>query len=114
MRLKVKSRNGPGRIGELYIDNYTITSPNILFVNTKRFKAPYFSDFLITNESYKTNKATLKIKKNNYFPKDLSKNLLLSNIEFNKKDNEKYFVIPANKDIINEVLENNTSSFFII
>ena len=51
MQFSVKNRDGPARIGELLIDDKRVTTPNILFVNTSRIKAPNFSDILITNDN---------------------------------------------------------------
>ena len=49
MKFSVKLRDGPARIGELLIDNKQVVTPNILFVNTGRFKAPNFADIIATN-----------------------------------------------------------------
>jgi len=82
MEFSVKKRYGPGRIGELKIDTYKIITPNILFLDTKRFNAPDFSNILITNENKKAIKPILKfsdkllIKRNeeNYDPLSIVKN----------------------------------------
>ena len=47
MQFNIKHRDGPARIGEIVIDGNKVISPNILFVNTDRFKAPYFADLII-------------------------------------------------------------------
>jgi len=44
MQFKVKKRDGPARIGEFTFKKNTIKTPNIFFVDTKRFKAPSFSE----------------------------------------------------------------------
>ena len=59
MQFNIKNRNGPGRIAEVAINNKKIVTPNILYINTKRFKAPEFADILISNESVKTDKPSL-------------------------------------------------------
>jgi len=60
MEFSVKKRDGPARIGELKINVEKIKTPNILFINTQRFKAPEFANILLTNEKKTINKPTLK------------------------------------------------------
>jgi len=50
MNLEVKKRDGPARIGELTVEDKKIITPNVLFVNTSRFKAPHFADALSDNK----------------------------------------------------------------
>ena len=94
MKFIVEKRDGPARVGELLIKDERVITPNILFVDSNRFKAPDFSDLLITNEEKTTCKPILnifgsmflpskekkdeKLQVSNYFfyPKDLSKELL--------------------------------------
>ena len=96
MNFEVKKRDGPARIGELKIDDKRVITPNILFVNTSRFKAPDFADAIITNSDLEIEKPALKIlggmfsqnigKKGGnfqvsdyfFYPKDLPKELHLS------------------------------------
>ena len=103
MQFSVNKRDGPARIGELVIEDKRVTTPNILFVNTSRFKAPDFANFIITNKNLKTKKPTLKIlesmfsssqikDENNlqisnylFYPKDLPKNVHASAIKLYKK-----------------------------
>jgi len=59
MKFSVKKRDGPARIGELEVNLKKIITPNILFVNTQRFKAPVFADILITNKNIKIKKSKL-------------------------------------------------------
>ena len=58
MQFSVKNRDGPARIGELFIEDKIVITPNILFVNTSRTKAPNFADILITNNNQKIKKPT--------------------------------------------------------
>jgi len=44
MQFIVKQRDGPARIGEIDIENKKVKTPNIFFLNTKRFKSPSFSE----------------------------------------------------------------------
>ena len=103
MQFSVKKRDGPSRIGELIVDDKRVVTPNILFVETNRFKAPSFADFIITNKDLKTKKPTLKIlgsmfssshiKDENdlqisdylFYPKDLPKDVHASAIKLYKK-----------------------------
>jgi len=47
MQFSVTKRDGPARIGELTIEQKKITTPNIFFLNTKRFRAPDFAETLL-------------------------------------------------------------------
>ena len=132
MQFSVKKRDGPARIGELYIEDKKVITPNILFVNTSRFKAPDFSDFIITNRDIKTEKPTLKIlgsmfssspvKDENefqisnylFYPKDLPKNVHTSAIKLYKKKKIDCYIIPGNKEIIDDALKDNSASIFIV
>ncbi len=131
MQFRVKNRDGPARIGELLIEDNKVTSPNILFVNTSRFKAPNFADILITNDNLKIGKSVIRIGRNafssladkkdedlsvnNYliYPKDMPKESHLSSIKSNKNKSLCY-VIPAKKEIINDALKDNNAQLFIV
>ena len=132
MRFEVKIRDGPARIGELLIEDKTVITPNIFFVNTSRFKAPNFADILITNDNLKTEKTTLSIGNgafssvtdkvrgelsvSNYliYPKDLPKELHLRSVEYNKNKNAACCIIPAKKEVIDDVLKENDAVLFIV
>jgi archaeosine synthase len=58
MSFIIKKRDCNARIGELTIDKNKINTPNILYVDTDRFKAPEFSDILLTKIG--TKKLSLK------------------------------------------------------
>ncbi|MCK4332810.1 MAG: DUF5591 domain-containing protein [Thermoplasmatales archaeon] len=131
MQFSVKNRDGPARIGELLIEDKIVITPNILFVNTSRIKAPNFADILITNDNQKIKKPTIRIGNsafssltdkgkgelsvNNYliYPKDVPKELHLGSVEYNKKTYE-CCIIPANKEVIGDVLKDNDASLFIV
>jgi len=114
MHFQIKRRDGPARIGELLVDNSKIITPNILFVNTKRFKAPDFADILITNNDSKNAKATLKISDYFVYPKDLSEELHLSAIKTQKKEKNNYYVLPGKKDVLDKALKDNPGPFLIV
>ena len=63
-------------------------TPNILFVNTHRFKAPEFADILLSNTDLKTGKPVLRVKDEKFGEE------LLSN------DDEKYYFESEGKIII--------------
>jgi archaeosine synthase len=114
MLLSVKKRDGPARIGELLIDNKRVITPNLLFVNTSRFKAPDFADIFITNNKPREKKPTLQISNYFVYTKDIPKELHLIAIKQYKKENKKYYVLPGNKDIINDAIKDNPAILFII
>ncbi|UCH72400.1 MAG: DUF5591 domain-containing protein [Thermoplasmatales archaeon] len=130
MKYIINKRDGLARIGEFFIDNKRIITPNVLFVNTSRFKAPDFADLVLTNDNIKTEKPALNVlkegssfkeKKDNlwvfgniFYSKDLPKEILFSNIKSHKVKSETCCIIPSNIDIIDDILKNNSASFFIV
>ncbi len=130
MNFRVQYRDGPARIGHLTLDKKMIITPNILFLHTSRCNAPTFSDILLTNEALKTNKPTLRIgesifstnqKKtqknfcldhNLFYPKDVPEELHLS-VALQDKNSE-CCVIPAKKELISELIHNNTANLYIL
>jgi archaeosine synthase len=130
MDFQVKFRDGPARIGHLTLNKKTIVTPNILFLDTSRCKAPAFSDILLTNRALKTKKPTLqigesifsttknKIQKNlgleNYliYPKDVTTELHLSAHLKNK--NTECCVIPGKKELIPDQVNKNDANLFIV
>ena len=50
MQYSVTKRDGPARIGELTIEQKKITTPNIFFINTQRFRAPDFAETILSKE----------------------------------------------------------------
>ena len=101
MQFSVNKRDGPARIGELTIERKKITTPKIIFIDTKRFKAPEFADILITNEKQKTKKPSLKI-----YEKLL--------IQRDKENNHYYHVVSATNDSTNLKLREKTATIFIV
>ena len=63
MQFIIKKRDGPGRTGELTIDK-TVVTPNIFFVNSKRFKAPSFANLTISSKEDIANSGQLFVVKN--------------------------------------------------
>ena len=114
MQYKIKIRDGPSRYGELSIDDKTVVTPNLLFVNTSRFKAPNFADIILTNDRHKQEKPSFQIPTNFLYPKDLSKELHFSLMEKYKKTNENYFILPGNIDVIDTLIKNNPAMIFIV
>lgn len=56
MKFSVKQRDGPGRVGQLLTNDKKVSTPNILFLDTSRFKAPRFSEITLTKEIEKNSK----------------------------------------------------------
>ena len=80
MEFNIIKREGPARIGELTINANKIITPNILFVDTQRFKAPDFADVFITNDEKTKRKPAL----------NFSNKLLIQKI--NEKSNTLFIV----------------------
>jgi len=132
MQFSVKKRDGPARLGELVIADKKVVTPNILFINTSRFKSPDFADLVVTNQNIKTEKSALRIMNSVFspltgkiedelqiskymtYPKDLPDELHLATMKLYKKEKVTCYVISGNKGIINDALENNSASFFIV
>jgi len=132
MNFEVKQRDGPARIGELAVDHKNVITPNILFVHTSRFKAPAFADMVITHDHRDTEKPALRVlgtmfspvreKKqeelaiSNYllYPKDTVKEAHVFAIKANRKRRAKCYVLPGNKEIIDDALQGNDASLFIV
>jgi archaeosine synthase len=60
MQFNVKKRDETSRIGEILIDDKRVVTPNILSVNTNRFKAFDKADVILSNDNIKTNKPVFK------------------------------------------------------
>jgi len=114
MKFSVNKRDGPARTGELTFENKQIKTPNIIYTHTNRFNAPGFADVLITNSKQQKGKPTLKISNHLICPKDIPKELHLSAIKQHKKDNKEHYVIPGNKEVIDDALKGNPASLFIV
>ena len=82
MSYRIKKRDGPARIS---VSEEKITTPNILYIDTKRHKAPSFADIVLTDKNKKIPSL--------YFDKTF--------FEENKNiDVEDYFLDLKNKDIV--------------
>ena len=126
MKVVINKRDGPARIGKLTVDNKEIITPNILFVNTNRFKSPEFAEILSTNNVFKSKKLSLKVLKDikgkkheltvsDFFvyQKDVSKELHEAAIKIYKKKDLDCYVVPGNKDAIDVALKNNPADIFV-
>lgn len=132
MHFNVKKRDGPARIGEFVIEEKTVTTPNIFYINTQRFTAPDFANILITDDKLEAEKPTMKVlgsifspekstKKDDFavsnylvYPKDVSQEVHAFAIQLNKKNKSNCYVLPANVDIIDKAVKNNDASIFIV
>jgi archaeosine synthase len=130
MDFQVKFRDGPARIGHLTYHNEALVTPNILFLQTSRCKAPAFSDILLTNRTLKNKKPTIQIggsifstKKNKtqknlclddylIYPKDVTTELHLSARLQNR--NTECCVISGKKELISDQVNKNNASLFIV
>ncbi len=131
MEFSIKTRDGPARIGNLIVEGKSVVTPNILFINTSRFNPPIFANIFLTNDNQKIKKPTIRIGKsafssfvqkdkkkcavNNYliYPKDVPLELHVASLGHNKKNNE-CCILPANKDVIDDILKDNFATIFII
>ncbi len=86
MDIKIKARDGPSRICELSYKNNKLLTPNILFLDTSRFKSPKSSDILLKR---KINKEKKRIS-NNFYPRNIKDSIdieILNSKYFNNNHN---------------------------
>lgn len=102
MLFKVINRDGPARIGEITVDNKKIKTPNILYLNTERFKSPNFAEILLAKKEKKTEKPAIII------TEDL---LLLNSKNEIKKD---FYLISIDDEIVEESIKKFQANLFII
>lgn len=86
MKYKIIARDGPARLGELEFNKKKFTTPNILFLDSNRFKSPSYSDIIITNNKTDNKKPKLSFKKNIFTENDfdIKNNTNLIEFEENK------------------------------
>ena len=131
MQFRIKKRDGPGRGGELSLINKNISTPNVLFLDTIRIKPPEFADILLINKIKNVKNNSLRVGKGAFsstvknsnefisindwliYPKDAPKELHLSSINYNKKEYG-YYIIPANAEILNDVVRYNNAIIYIV
>jgi len=114
MKYIVKNRDGPARTGHILIDNNKILTPNILFIDNKRFSAPTFADIVISNDSSKTKKPNIEISDYFFYSKDLSKELHQKTIKINKNTQKNICIIPCDIEVIDEAINDNSASIYIL
>ena len=110
MKHFVKKRDGPARLRELNIKNKTIKTPNIFFINTKRFPAPKYAELTISND----NKSDLIISEYFIYPLSLPEELQISYQYGNINKKEDYSIIPGEQNLIDETLKNNDTTLLIV
>jgi archaeosine synthase len=71
MNFIVKKTDGPARLGTFEINGKNIATPNILFINTNRFKHPDLAEVVLTNDNKILKKPVLRFSKNIDFDKSL-------------------------------------------
>jgi archaeosine synthase len=127
LRFIIKNRDGPSRIGELSIKDRKLITPNLLFIDDCRFKAPNFAESVITNKIIRDNRINLiisnkldsthsddiKIINPFLYSNDLPKEIHLKSLEFNKNISQDCVIIPANIDIINNFF-NEKKTIYVI
>jgi archaeosine synthase len=125
MDFRVTNRDGPARIGQLTINKNVVTTPTILFLHTSRLPAPPQAEILLTTPEGKTKKPAVrtnpslfstgrKTGKNAslFYPKDVPAELHETTLTYNK--NKEYVLIPANRELIPNVIKNNDADLAIV
>jgi len=94
MDFNIKKTDGPARTGELKINDKKVKTPNILFIDTDRFKKPDSAEITISKDKIKSLKHKIIISNNFFYPKDASKELHPSKIKTEgKKDSAVVYII---------------------
>ncbi|RLF37066.1 MAG: hypothetical protein DRN08_00190 [Thermoplasmata archaeon] len=139
MQFVVKKRDGPARIGELTFDNKKIFTPNILFVDTSRIRAPSYADAIITTTDHQkteTDKIMIKVLGSMFsdtknfdanisrddltipyyllYPRELPLDLHKAAAEINSKPTSNCCIVPGDKKIIDNALLDSNAKLFII
>jgi len=110
MKQFIKKRDGPARLRELHIKNKTVKTPNVFFINTKRFHAPDYAELTISNNK----KNDLILSEYFIYSQSLPKELQISYQDNNTNKKEDYSIVPGKQNLINETLKNNDTSLLII
>ncbi|MBN1861928.1 MAG: DUF5591 domain-containing protein [Candidatus Thermoplasmatota archaeon] len=130
MKFRVTARDGPARIGQLTYKNQAVTTPNIFFLDTSRCTAPPFADILLIDTMGTTNKPTVHIGDSIFssfhektqktvcvdeylfYPKDVPLGLHRSTVA--RKAQAECCIVPAKKELLSELVQNNDADLFII
>lgn len=114
MQFSTIKRDGPARIGECTFKNDNVKTPNIFYIHTDRFHSPRFADVLITNGKRHKEKPTLQVSSHLLYAKDLPKKLHRSHMKNDKKKRQEYYILTGNDEIIDDEVNKNSTSLFIV
>ncbi|MFO7677316.1 MAG: archaeosine synthase subunit alpha [Thermoplasmatota archaeon] len=132
MQYSVKKSDGPARIGEMICNKKKVITPSLAFLNTKRYPAPLYADMQLSNCNSDTNKPNIEVGSsifssskinscgelsiNNYFiyPKDVSKELHLSSLQYNHSNGSQCCLISPCLDVMNETIQHTNATLFIV
>jgi archaeosine synthase len=118
MQFKLDKTDEIAQTGKIRINDEEIKTPNIIFLNTNRFKSPDFAEITITdlNKNSKNQNCIFIDKSIDYpiFPKDLSIDIHNEAIKNQPLIKQECLIIPGNKQIINDLKINDKVSIYII
>ena len=106
MNIKIQKTDGPSRTGEIIVDKEKIRFPNIIFIDTNRFKNPKNADLILREEieSFKINDIfIIDEDKINIFLKDEK-----------QIENDDLCIVPDDIDQIEKCIKNNKQSKIFI
>jgi archaeosine synthase len=130
MDFRIRHRDGPARIGQLRIDEQNVVTPNILYLQTQRCKAPEFADILLTYKPVKTKKPAVSIGQSFFskkekkpqknisqdtyllYPMDTPEEMHRAALKINQ--HAEHVIIPAKKELIAEAVQRNDAPLAII
>ncbi len=96
MNFRILNQDGPGHIGEIKIKNKKINSPNILFIDSKRFKSPSFSEIVLTKTDKDFEKSSIKFLENIDTDKDFFQ---IKENNFHKIDETNIYFLKYSKQL---------------
>jgi len=111
MAIKIKALDGPARICEVFFKQNKVITPNILFINTSRFKSPESADFLLTEKTKNLKKSKIKLKD---IKKESKRNTINIEIPKLKYFNNYYQVVYSDDNIGKIRIDKKENIIFII
>jgi archaeosine synthase len=125
MDFRIQHRDGPARIGQLRIQKQSVMTPNILYLQTQRCKAPAFAEILLTYKPLKTKKPAVSIGQSFFskkekktqdiyllYPMDALEEMHRAAFIINTKT--EYVFLPAKKELIAEAVQSNNAPLAIV
>lgn len=73
MDFRLQNTDGPAQYGLLQHENRSVETPNLLFIQTKRYESPPFAEMILTKEKQDSDKFSIQIGRNVFAEQNLEK-----------------------------------------